>query len=230
MAVFFVIRGEDRGVRLDTDADVVRLGRDSGNHIQLHDSEVSRFHAEVRRTENGFELVDVNSSNGSYVNSDLVTQKPLRTGDRIQLGRTTIVFTAEVDLTTRDISAAEVDLITNTPAESQIIQRVRHDESRVVFPDDISVIGNISGEDPNVQLLYQTAMAASHTLDVKTLLARILKLILDSVAADRGCVILFDEATGDLKPAVRMDRDGDVLAEKLQVSKTILDYVLDTRE
>ena len=230
MAVFFVIRGEDRGSRLDTDADVVRLGRDSGNHIQLHDSEVSRFHAEVRRTENGFELVDVNSSNGSYVNSDLVTQKPLRTGDRIQLGRTTIVFTAEVDLTTRDISAAEVDLITNTPAESQIIQRVRHDESRVVFSDDISVIGNISGEDPNVQLLYQTAMAASHTLDVKTLLARILKLILDSVAADRGCVILFDEATGDLKPAVRMDRDGDVLAEKLQVSKTILDYVLDTRE
>ena len=153
MAVFFVIRGEDRGSRLDTDADVVRLGRDSGNHIQLHDSEVSRFHAEVRRTENGFELVDVNSSNGSYVNSDLVTQKPLRTGDRIQLGRTTIVFTAEVDLTTRDISAAEVDLITNPPAESQIIQRVRHDESRVVFPDDISVIGNISGEDPNVQLL-----------------------------------------------------------------------------
>lgn len=230
MAVFFVIRGHDRGSRLDTDADIVRIGRDSANDIQLHDSEVSRFHAEVRKTESGFELVDLNSSNGSYINSTRVSQKPLRTGDRIQFGRSTIVFTAEVDLTTRDISAAEVDLIANPPAESQIIQRIRHDESQVVFSDDISVIGNVSGEDRNVQLLYQTALAASHTLDVKTLLARIMKLILDSVAADRGCVILFDEETGDLKPAVRMDRDGDVLAEKLQVSKTILDYVLDKSE
>ena len=109
MAVFFVIRGEDKGSRMDTDADVVRLGRDSGNDIQLHDSEVSRFHAEVRKTPDGFELVDLNSSNGSYVNSDRVTQKQLRTGDRIQFGRSTIVFTAEVDLTTRDISVAKVD-------------------------------------------------------------------------------------------------------------------------
>jgi len=227
MAVFFVIRGHDRGNRLETDADVVRLGRDSTNDIQLHDSEVSRFHAEVRKTDTGFELVDLESSNGSYVNSNPVSQKRIRTGDRLQFGRTTIVFTAEVDLTTRDISAAEVDLIASSPAESQIIQRVRHDESQVVFSDDISVVGNVAGEDLNVQLLYQTALAASHTLDVKTLLARIMKLILDSVAADRGCVILFDEETGDLKPTVRMDRDGDVLAEKLQVSKTILDYVLE---
>ena len=230
MAVFFVIRGEDKGSRLDTDADLVRLGRDSGNDIQLHDSEVSRFHAEVRKNPDGFELVDLNSSNGSYVNSDRVSQKPLRTGDRIQLGRSTIVFTAEVELTTRDISVAKVDVIANPTAESQIIQRVRHDESQAVFSDDISVMGNASGEDRNVQLLYQTAMAASHTLDVKTLLARIMKLILDSVAADRGCVILFDEDTGELKPAVRMDRDGDVLDEKLQVSKTILDYVLEKCE
>ncbi|MFL2870488.1 MAG: FHA domain-containing protein [Pirellulaceae bacterium] len=146
MAVFFVIRGHDRGNRLETNADVVRLGRDSTNDIQLHDSEVSRFHAEVRKTDTGFELVDLESSNGSYVNSNPVSQKRIRTGDRLQFGRTTIVFTAEVDLTTRDISAAEVDLIASSPAESQIIQRVRHDESQVVFSDDISVVGNVAGK------------------------------------------------------------------------------------
>lgn len=230
MAVYFVIRGHDRGNRLETDADVVRIGRDSGNDIQLHDTEVSRFHAEVRETADGYEMIDLQSSNGSYVNSDRTSRKLLHTGDRIQLGRTTLVFTAEVDLTTRDISAENVDLIAKAPVESQIIERLPHDESQMLFSDEVSVLESVTDDQNNVHLLYQTAMAASHTLDVDSLLVRILKLILDSVAADRGCIILIDDETNKLKPAVRMDRDGDSKGEKLQVSRTILDYVMEHSE
>ena len=69
------------------------LGRDNDNDIQLHDSEVSRHHAEVRSDEGGFLFVDLNSSNGSFINGSQVTEQPLANRDRVQLGRTLMIFT-----------------------------------------------------------------------------------------------------------------------------------------
>ena len=48
MATLFVIRGIDQGIRFELEGTIFQLGRDSSNTIQLHDSEVSRHHAEIR--------------------------------------------------------------------------------------------------------------------------------------------------------------------------------------
>ncbi len=51
MASLFVIQGRDQGVRYELDAHggALYLGRDAENRVQLHDTEVSRRHAEIRR-------------------------------------------------------------------------------------------------------------------------------------------------------------------------------------
>jgi pSer/pThr/pTyr-binding forkhead associated (FHA) protein len=41
----FVIRGSDQGAKIELDQDVVALGRDASNSIQINDQEVSRHHA-----------------------------------------------------------------------------------------------------------------------------------------------------------------------------------------
>ncbi len=70
MASFFVIRGRDNGQHFSIRGDTTTIGRESSNHIKLNDTEVSRQHAAVRRTaEDYFEITDLESSNGSYVNS-----------------------------------------------------------------------------------------------------------------------------------------------------------------
>ncbi len=76
----FVIRGNDQGVRFELAADVLGLGRDSSNAIQLHDTEVSRHHAEIRRDDKKYTLADLGSSNGTFVNGKRVT--PARAGQR----------------------------------------------------------------------------------------------------------------------------------------------------
>jgi signal transduction histidine kinase len=80
----------------------------------------------------------------------------------------------------------------------------------------------------SLQVMYRTAMAVSHTLDIDELLGRILDLVFDWVAADRGCIMLVDPASGALTTRARRDRHGD--GGELVVSRTILDYVVTRRE
>ena len=60
----------------------------------------------------------------------------------------------------------------------------------------------------NLQVMYRTALAVSHTLDIDQLLSRIMELIFEWVEADRGCVMLVNQDTKQLEPRVRKIRKG----------------------
>src|SRR6266851_3591304 len=57
-----VIKGADEGKQVDLTEPVLTVGRDSTNLIRLHDTEVSRRHAEFRQEGNEYKLVDVGSA------------------------------------------------------------------------------------------------------------------------------------------------------------------------
>ena len=78
--------------------------------------------------------------------------------------------------------------------------------------------------------MYRTALAVSHTLDIDQLLARIMHLIFEWVEADRGCIMLFDAETQQLEPRVRRTRNDAQPDDRITISKTILDYVLQKNE
>ena len=77
--------------------------------------------------------------------------------------------------------------------------------------------------------MYRTALAASHTLDIDDLLDRILHLVFDWVEADRGCIMLREEETGQLITKARRDREAGTKSS-MTISRTILDYVLERHE
>lgn len=72
--------------------DVTVIGRGSDADLRLSDTGISRHHAEVRREGDDVVFVDLGSTNGSTVNGRAAERVRLSPGDRIQLGRTTIVF------------------------------------------------------------------------------------------------------------------------------------------
>jgi hypothetical protein len=82
--------GSERPVEL-TDA-VSSAGRSEDNRIVLQDQQSSRRHCQIERTDYGHKLVDLESRNGTRVNGKLVNQALLRPGDRIQIGKTVMVF------------------------------------------------------------------------------------------------------------------------------------------
>jgi ABC-type multidrug transport system ATPase subunit/pSer/pThr/pTyr-binding forkhead associated (FHA) protein/ABC-type multidrug transport system permease subunit len=71
---------------------LIRIGRDDVNDIVLDELSVSRKHAEVRPTATGFEVADLGSTNGTFVNGRQITRAPLNEGDHISIGRHRFVF------------------------------------------------------------------------------------------------------------------------------------------
>jgi hypothetical protein len=71
-------------------ADSIRIGRVPDNDIVLADLHVSRHHAELRRHPGGsFEIIDLNSHGGTFVNGERVINKVLTEQDVIGIGRAT---------------------------------------------------------------------------------------------------------------------------------------------
>jgi len=234
MASLFVIQGRDQGRRFDLAEETVTLGRDNDNDVQLHDSEVSRHHAEVRRTDDGYLLVDLQSSNGSFHNTTQIEEQPLRNGDRVQLGRTLMIFTGGEEASSIAL-ASEVDIVgqVSSVAGSRIVKSISHEEgSQLLSQIDASESPWLARARSNLQIMYRTALAVSHTLDIDQLLHRIMELIFEWVEADRGCIMLVDQQTEELLPKVSRNprqRPGQE-QERLEISRTILDYVMDQRE
>jgi pSer/pThr/pTyr-binding forkhead associated (FHA) protein len=82
------------GQRVTLGEQVVRIGRLPDCGIQLADSNVSRHHAEIRPSGEGFAVVDLGSTNGTKVNGVRVGERLLRDADEITVGTTKLIFDA----------------------------------------------------------------------------------------------------------------------------------------
>jgi hypothetical protein len=87
--------GHEPGMIYDLDSDIV-LGRGEQAEIRLEDPFASARHARVYRQGNILVVEDLRSTNGTYLNEELLqTPRPLHPGDRVRIGDSE--FTFEVD-------------------------------------------------------------------------------------------------------------------------------------
>src|SRR5215207_3212370 len=77
-------------------ATLLRAGRLDALEMVLNDESVSRRHAEVRSTENGWRLCDLASTNGTFLNGVRLGagQWPVRVRDLVQFGDVAVVVEA----------------------------------------------------------------------------------------------------------------------------------------
>ncbi len=86
------VLGPLTGQVIELREDVTTVGSVVGNSIVLADPAVSRKHAGIRRMEGGYELADLGSTNGIYVNGHRLPKKNLAPGDVIRVGNSECVF------------------------------------------------------------------------------------------------------------------------------------------
>lgn len=82
--------GKQRSYEISTP--VTMLGRGTDCDLRLVDPGVSRHHAEIRFEGDAVVLVDLGSTNGTFVNGQPVRRAGLVDGSRVMIGRTTLVF------------------------------------------------------------------------------------------------------------------------------------------
>ena len=91
-ALLVVKRGPNAGSRFLLDQATTSAGRHPDSDIFLDDVTVSRRHAEFRLETGEFQVVDVGSLNGTYVNREPVDSAVLANGDEVQIGKFRLVF------------------------------------------------------------------------------------------------------------------------------------------
>ena len=92
MGMLVVRRGPNAGSRYVLDGDTTTLGRHPESDVFLDDITVSRRHAIVHRSEGGYEVADVGSLNGTYVDHQRVDRAPLHHLADLQIGRFVLLF------------------------------------------------------------------------------------------------------------------------------------------
>jgi len=90
------LAGPGKGSRFLLDVDCVTIGRDSSSEIFLDDVTVSRKHCQILRSKIGtdtiFEVEDLKSLNGTYVNAVSKVRTSLNHGDEVQVGKYRLTF------------------------------------------------------------------------------------------------------------------------------------------
>jgi ABC-type multidrug transport system ATPase subunit len=106
---------------------VVTIGRDPDNSVVVDELLASRHHAELRPTAAGFEIADLGSQNGTFVNGVRVTSAPVQFGDTISVGGTSLVLSPEglaAPVARAGVSYAASDLRVLTPQGKVILDGI----------------------------------------------------------------------------------------------------------
>ncbi len=88
MPVLNVLQGPDKGRKYHTHEEPTVIGR-SSDQVHLSDHSASRQHAELRPSNDHWQILDLNSSNGTFVNGQrVVSPTDIKDGDQIRVGVT----------------------------------------------------------------------------------------------------------------------------------------------
>jgi predicted component of type VI protein secretion system len=90
----------------------ITIGRSDDNRIPISHPSVSSHHAELRLEGADYYLVDLNSTNGTRVNDERITESPLRNQDVVMLGNILFTYQSEAAVAAAPLPAVEahVDL------------------------------------------------------------------------------------------------------------------------
>lgn len=244
---FIVRSGKFKGQRYPLFAGMV-IGRGEQAHLYLPDFKASRRHARVRTDDDGFELEDLQSHNGTFINGDRITRGLLGDGDIVHIGSTRLEIMADESMgadanpsfstsgtgmmptIVRRVDLQTPPTLDELPAEDYFnaIGIPALADVRDAGPD---FLRNVLTKTRNFAIVYEISKALGSAADVDELLKKAMDFILKVISAERGYIIIVDPDTGEQRPGVSRRRSvlGQNEDAPLEVSQTIIDWVIRER-
>jgi len=164
------------------------------------DPAVSRKHCTISEVSSGiFELADLDSHNGTFVNGVQVSRMHIHHGDRIRIGISEFVF-----LTGPDEDAALLSSRVDRNTTSIGLKTIFLDQ-RSGLPSDASGIGRMARD---LTAFFKIANVINSTRDVGALQSELLVLIGEVIPAAQGAIVLQPNADEEPNPPCSWGRDG----------------------
>jgi len=240
--IAFELDGEERSLLVADEAAVI--GRAPDCDLVLAHESVSRNHARISNTRGDWVVSDLGSKNGIKVNTHPTSEQVLRDQDQIDLGavrlrvrigpeaptsRARVVFEQEKERGRRteiiDMNRLGSLLASNHEAAATLPPKPRLSPPPPNSPDATQLFepGGLLG-------LFSKAAEALISCDsLDETLERILALVFDNIAAERGVICLYDEASDKTEPKVMRTREG-VPDEPIHISTHIANDVIKRKQ
>lgn len=109
---------------LDTDKDIISIGRNISNDIRIDNLSVSKEHARIYKNAEDYSIEDLGSTNGTYLNEINITKQNIVTNDIITIGKHTLEITIPVNKT--DISSqkdADDTMLLTTEKHKKMLEK-----------------------------------------------------------------------------------------------------------
>lgn len=207
VATLTVLNGAKAGERISLLSSEITTGRLPGCDLVLAEESVSRRHARFLCRNGDYYVEDLNSRNGTYVNGTRITTiTRLADGDRIQLHDVALSFAARSELRMA-ASAAEAERPAFEPQERNRLL------SETVAEIDIDQF-HAQERHLNAEMKLKAVIDFHRTLQTWLDVDEVLHRTFDSLfhmlpQLERGCILMVDEASGELMPAAIRERDED---------------------
>src|SRR4051812_40484200 len=150
LITFQVLEGIDKGRVFRDLPTPVTIGREEGNLLRLNDERVSRYHAKVQLDGDDYILTDLESTNGTRVNGTVVQIRRLRFGDRVNVGRSTLLFGSNEQIPARmaQLSSAGLPQPSATPVPESGSSVFTHQTNTLAGQMDPNVEFDVDLSDP----------------------------------------------------------------------------------
>ena len=216
------IAGPLKGVIFHLTESEVTIGREPDNQFCISDQAISRRHCRLTLVDDHFNLSDLDSRNGVFVNELPIKRRRLEHGDVIRLGDHHLLFLFhEVDLAP---VAAQVQL-DDCAAPTGATLLLDPNEAFYSQPErlftELSAAGRVSRD---LNALLKIGAAINQLRSVTELQDRLLELILEVFPAQRGAVLLGDPHTDEF--ASMCGRSRVDTQQSVTVSRTVIDRVM----
>lgn len=200
---------------------VVSIGRSFRNDIVLDDTKVSRHHARIEERSGIYYVVDLESTNGVFVDGRQIEDEPLKEGNRVLIGSTILIFTEGADDQEKHLSKKLKELAGNLPADQENLARKLRVYSRR--------IEQMEKSDRLSSLLLEITRRLTSILDIRKLLAQTMDDLVKLTAAERGLIVLYDKKKKKLAPALARGIGKEIEAdEREEISYSIVKEVYQT--
>jgi serine phosphatase RsbU (regulator of sigma subunit)/pSer/pThr/pTyr-binding forkhead associated (FHA) protein len=211
-----------RGRRVAMTGPRIVIGRGRESDVFLPDYRLSRRHAEIEQRGDSYFLIDLGSTNGTFLNGQrVIGERRLRDGDLIALGESRLIFSSGVP---EDVGEA----VTLVGAQSFPIQ---HLQARITARSiEVVDLGRHRSQVQTQTRVFQLLSKASASLlgnrSLPELFERILDVIFEAIPVQRCAIVLHDQRHDEAVVRAARSRAGDPIA---RVSQAISRRVMEQR-
>lgn len=202
----------------------ITVGREPTNSVVVIDPSVSRHHCRLRSEPDGrFQIIDMDSRNGTVVNGSRIKEHWLRHGDQISIGDSVFLFQLEDQEPPGIPSQVEFD-------ETRLAA-----ETTVIYPKDVvylqpqrlrETLQPSSQVAQNLSALLKISRVVHAIRDLDELQKQLLDLIFEVIPAERGAILLSENAGREFSSFYARTRQSGQPGQ-LRVSRTIVCQVME---